>query len=420
MGIEGAKSLLKRRQALSARAQRDLSNGLGPFTRGAIVSENKIVKEKFFFPLLYINRYISVPIGQIWPKKIWAYRAPRDLSNGSGAVPLDVIVSEKKLAQRDLSNGLGPVTLGDLDKKIWAYRAHGGLSNGPGRVPVGAIVSEKKIGQMSTKKIWAYSAQRALSNGPGPVSLCSIVSEKKIVKEKFFFPLFYINRYISAPIGQIWTKKIWAYRAQRALLSGPRPVPLDQIWTKKIWAYREQRALSNGPGPVPLDQIWTKKIWAYREQRALSNGPGPVPLGAMSAPVGQIWTKKIWAYRVQRGLSNGPGPVPLAAIVSEKKIGAKRPLQRPRTRSLGARVWEKKIVKEYFFPCFCINRNIFAPDGQIWMKVIWAYRAQRDLSNGPRHVPLVISRLLLARSGREKYWRIGRKEAFPMAAGQFL
>ncbi|KAF7409537.1 hypothetical protein HZH68_003918 [Vespula germanica] len=140
---------------------------------------------------------------------------------------------------------------------------------------------------------------------PRARALGAIVSEKKSVKGKLFFPLFYISRYISAPIAQLWRTKICAYRAQR-----------DP---------------SNDPGPVPVDT--EEKIWAYREQRVLSRGPGPVPL---------------------------------KAIISEKEI----------------------VKEKFFLPWFCINRNIFAPDGQIWMKEIWAYRAQRDLSNGPRPVPL--------------------------------
>ncbi|KAL2745503.1 hypothetical protein V1477_006358 [Vespula maculifrons] len=66
------------------------------------------------------------------------------------------------------------------------------------------------IGPIWTKKIWAQRARRVLSNDHGPVLLGTIVSEKKIVKEKFFFPLFPLNRYNSAPIGPIYTQKIWA------------------------------------------------------------------------------------------------------------------------------------------------------------------------------------------------------------------
>ncbi|KAF7409540.1 hypothetical protein HZH68_003921 [Vespula germanica] len=157
-------------------------------SHGAVVSEKKIVKEKFFLPLIYIKRYNLCPVGQILWWKMWVYRAQKGPSSGPGPVPLGAI--------------------SDLDEKIWAYRA-----------------------------------QRDLSNVPPPVPLCAIVSVKKIVKENFFFPLFYINRYISAPIGQIWTKKIWAYRAQRAF-------SMAQDLDEKIWAYRALRGLSRGPGPV--------------------------------------------------------------------------------------------------------------------------------------------------------------------------
>ncbi|KAL2745498.1 LOW QUALITY PROTEIN: hypothetical protein V1477_006353 [Vespula maculifrons] len=102
------------------------------------------------------------------------------------------------------------------------------LSNDPSSVLLGAIVSEKKIvkekcffplfplnsynsapiGPIYTQKIWA--ARRALSTDPGPVLVGAKVSEKKIVKEKCFFPLFSLNCYSSAPICPTWTKKMWA------------------------------------------------------------------------------------------------------------------------------------------------------------------------------------------------------------------
>ncbi|KAL2751619.1 hypothetical protein V1477_000095 [Vespula maculifrons] len=52
-------------------------------------------------------------------------------------------------------------------------------------------------------------AQRLLSNDAGRVFLDAIVSAKKIIKEKFF-SFVLLNRYNSAPVGQIWTKNIWA------------------------------------------------------------------------------------------------------------------------------------------------------------------------------------------------------------------
>ncbi|KAL2746133.1 hypothetical protein V1477_004503 [Vespula maculifrons] len=76
-------------------------------------------------------------------------------------------------------------------------------------------------------------ARRALSNDPGPVLLGALVSEKKIVKEKCFSPLFPLNRYNRARIGAIWTRKIWAYRARRALSNEPGSVLLAAIASEK-------------------------------------------------------------------------------------------------------------------------------------------------------------------------------------------
>ncbi|KAL2746137.1 hypothetical protein V1477_004507 [Vespula maculifrons] len=81
-------------------------------------------------------------------------------------------------------------------------------------------------------------ARRALSSDPGPVLLGALVSEKKIVKEKCFFPLFPLNRYNRARIGAIWTRKIWAYRARRALSNDPGSLLLAAIVSeKKIGSY---------------------------------------------------------------------------------------------------------------------------------------------------------------------------------------
>ncbi|KAL2726043.1 hypothetical protein V1477_017859 [Vespula maculifrons] len=65
-----------------------------------------------------------------------------------------------------------------------------------------------------------------------------------------FFSLFPLNRYNSAPIGPIRTKKIWA-KCFFPLnpLNRYNSAPIGPIWTKKIWAYRSRRALSNDPGP---------------------------------------------------------------------------------------------------------------------------------------------------------------------------
>ncbi|KAL2745500.1 LOW QUALITY PROTEIN: hypothetical protein V1477_006355 [Vespula maculifrons] len=123
-------------------------NDPGPVLVGAIVPEKKIVKKDFFSFVLF---KLSAPIGPIWTKKIWAQRARRVLSNDHGPVLLGTIVSEKKIRTR-----------------------------------------------------------RALSNDPRSILLGAIVSEKKIVKEKCFFPLSSLNCYSSAPIGPIWTKKMWA------------------------------------------------------------------------------------------------------------------------------------------------------------------------------------------------------------------
>ncbi|KAF7409543.1 hypothetical protein HZH68_003924 [Vespula germanica] len=320
------------------REHRDLSNDPSPAPLGATISEKKIVKQKFPFPLFYINRNISAPIGQVVTKKIWANRAQRHHSNGAGLVPLGAIVSEKKIV-----------------KEKFLPLAQRALSNGPEKVPLRAIVLEEKIvigkfffplfyingyilapiGRIWTKKIWAYRAQRDPSNGPGDVLPGAIVPEKKIVKKKFFFPLFYINRNISAPIGQIWTKKVWAYRAQRDLSNGHEKVPLRAI------VLEEKIVKENFFFPLFYINHY------------------------ISAPTGQVLTKNIWAYRAQRALSSGPGKVPLGATVSEEKI----------------------VKEKFFFPLFYINGYISAPIGQIWTEKIWAYSAQRGLSNGPGDVP---------------------------------
>ncbi|KAF7409544.1 hypothetical protein HZH68_003925 [Vespula germanica] len=121
------------------------------------------------------KRNISAPIGQIWTKKIWAYRAQRDFSSGTGPAVKSTIVS------------------------------------------------------ILTRKTWAHREQRDLSNNPATVPLGARVSEKKIVKMKFFFPLFYINRYITAPVGQIWTKKILGFRAHRDIPNGTGPAPISTM-----------------------------------------------------------------------------------------------------------------------------------------------------------------------------------------------
>ncbi|KAL2726332.1 LOW QUALITY PROTEIN: hypothetical protein V1477_017759 [Vespula maculifrons] len=400
-------------------ARRALSNDSGPALPDSILSEKKIVKEKFFFHLFPSNRYNSAPIIQILIKKILACRARRALSNDPGPVFLGLIVSEKKIVKEKFCLPLFPLNrynsapiLQILIKKIWACRARRALSSDPGPVFLGATVSEKKIvkEKILSSFVPLKPARRSLSSDPGPVFLRAIVSEKKI--KKFFLPLFPLNRYNSAPTGQILIKKIWSCRARRALSSDPSPVflgarvsekkikkfclplfplnrynsaPIGQILIKKIWACRARRALSNDPGPVflgaivsekkikkfclpmfplnrynsaPIGQILIKKIWACRARRALSNDPGPV-LYYNSVPIGQILMKKIWACRRRRALSNDCGPALPGAILSEKKI----------------------VKEKFFFPLFPLNSYNKAPVGQIFIEKIWACSARRALSN---------------------------------------
>ncbi|KAL2726359.1 hypothetical protein V1477_017786 [Vespula maculifrons] len=149
--------------------------------------------------------------------------------------------------RRSHCNDPGLVFL-DLDKKKWACRARRALPSDPGSAFVGAIVSEKKIvtekyflplfplnryNSDLDKRLWARRARRALSNDPAPVFLGATLSENKIVKEKFFFPLFPLNRYNSAPIGQILIKKIWACRARRAPSSDPGTAFVGAIVSEK-------------------------------------------------------------------------------------------------------------------------------------------------------------------------------------------
>ncbi|KAL2745243.1 LOW QUALITY PROTEIN: hypothetical protein V1477_006660 [Vespula maculifrons] len=233
-------------------------------------------------------------------------------------------------------------------------------------------------GQILIKKIWSCRARRALSNDPGAVFLCAIVSEKKI--KKFLFPLFPLNRYNSAPIGQIFIKKICACRARRALSNDPSPVFLGAIVSeKKIKKFLFPLFPLNRYNSAPIGPILIKKIWACRARRALSNDPGAVFLCAIvsekkikkflfplfplnrynSAPIGQIFIKKIWACRARRALSNDPSPVFLGAIVSEKKL----------------------LKDNFFFPLFPLNRYNSAPVGQILIKKIWACRERRARSS---------------------------------------
>ncbi|KAL2745489.1 LOW QUALITY PROTEIN: hypothetical protein V1477_006344 [Vespula maculifrons] len=162
------------------RAQRGLFNDPGPVLLGAIVSEKKIVKEKCFFPLFPLNCYNSAPTGPICTQKIWAAR--RALSNDPGPVLLGAIVSDKKILKEQCFLPLFPLN----------------------------CYNSAPIGPISRLLLVRSRARRGVSNDPRPVLLGAVVSEKKIVKEKCFFPLFPLNRYKSAPIGPIWTKKICA------------------------------------------------------------------------------------------------------------------------------------------------------------------------------------------------------------------
>ncbi|KAL2751618.1 LOW QUALITY PROTEIN: hypothetical protein V1477_000094 [Vespula maculifrons] len=411
---------------MTTRARRVLSKEPGLVALDAIVSEKKIVKEQFFCPLFHLNRYNSVPIGQIRTKKIWACRARGAHSKEPGLVPLDAF--------------------------------------GYNSVPIGHIL---------TKKIRSYRTRRAPSNEPGPIAL-----------EKFFFPLFPLNCYNSVPIGCISTKKIWACRARRVLSNGPCLVALDAIVSKKKikiffsfvsfkplllgshWAYLygnnmcysvgEKNCLRklfsplfrlNRYNSVPIRQIWTKKIWACRTRRAPSNRRGTVALGATgrlllvisrpknygrlgwyeplplkpvgfliiffslfplnrynSVPIGYVCRKKIWTYRTRRSPSNKPGPVALG------------------------------VTGKIFFPLFHLNRYNSVPIGHILTKKIWAYRTRRAPSNetGPVALGAVGSDatvlpnepvpVALGATGSrpKKYGRLGRDEPLPLNPVGFL
>ncbi|KAL2726366.1 LOW QUALITY PROTEIN: hypothetical protein V1477_017793 [Vespula maculifrons] len=150
---------------------RSHSNDPGLVFLGATLSEKKIVKEKFFFPLFSLNRYSTAPVGQILIKKYGS--VVREDPFPMTPVFLGAIVSEKKIVK----------------EKFFFPFSHLNRYNS---VPIDP-----------DKRIWACRPRRSLANDLSPVFLYAILSEKKIVKEKFFFPLFPINRYNSAPSGQI-------------------------------------------------------------------------------------------------------------------------------------------------------------------------------------------------------------------------
>ncbi|KAL2726356.1 LOW QUALITY PROTEIN: hypothetical protein V1477_017783 [Vespula maculifrons] len=425
-------------------ARRALSNDPGVVFLDAILSEKKIVKEKFFFHLFLSNRYNSAPIVQILIKGIWTCRTRRALSNDPGPVFLGATLSEKKIVKEKkiLSkkfffplfplNRYNSVPIGQiLIKKIWACRARRALSSDPGSAFVGAIFSEKKIvtekyffplfhlnrynsvpvDQILLKKIWLCRARKAFSNEPGRVFLGATLSEKKIVKEKFFFPLFPLNRYNSAPIGQILIRKICACNPRRSLSNDPDPVFLGAIVSeKKI-----------------VKENLDKKIWACKTRRALSSDPGPDFYNTV--PVGHIFIKKIWPCRARRSLSNESGGVFLGAIVSEKKIVKGKARRAPSSDPgsaffsndsgpafLGAILSEDKIVKEkFFFPLFPLNRYYSAPVGHLLIKKIWACSPRRTLSNGP------VGKVYFPLFPLNRYNSapIGREQPFPVTPSGF-
>ncbi|KAL2726379.1 LOW QUALITY PROTEIN: hypothetical protein V1477_017806 [Vespula maculifrons] len=337
----------------------------------------RLLSRKIFFPLFLLNRNNSAPIGQIWTKKICGCSARRAPSNEPGRVDLGAIKSEQKI-----KNFFFP---------LFPLNRHNSVL----------------IGQIWTEKIWARRTRRAPSNESSCVDLCAIGSEQKIVKEKFFFPLISLNRYNSAPIGHILTKKNMGVA---------------------------RRALSNEPGPAALVKtvitrvllIATQKIWAGGTRRALSNDPGVVALGSIGSEK-KIVRKRIffsfvhfkpllldsyWSYldeenmgrRTRRALSNDSGLIALGARVSEKKLTQRALSNEPDQVPLGARVSEKKIVRKKFFsPLFPLNLYKSAPIGHIWTKNIQACRtrrapfqclrsgcsrARRTLSNDPGPVAL--------------------------------
>ncbi|KAL2745419.1 LOW QUALITY PROTEIN: hypothetical protein V1477_006274 [Vespula maculifrons] len=243
-------------------ARQALSKDAGPVLLGAIDSDKKIVKEKCFFPLFPLNCYKSAPIDPIWTKKILAMRARRTISRYPGPVLVRAIVSEKKIVKEKCSFPLFPLKyhnsapIGTIcTQKIWAKIFF----------PLFHLnrYNSAPIGPICTQKIRAQWARQALSNDPGPVLVRALVSEKKIVKEKCFFPLFPLNCYNSAPIGPIWTRKIWA--ALRELTNDPGRVLVRALVSEKK-IVKEKCFFPLFPlncyNSAPIGPIWTRKIWA--------------------------------------------------------------------------------------------------------------------------------------------------------------
>ncbi|KAL2726042.1 hypothetical protein V1477_017858 [Vespula maculifrons] len=97
--------------------------------------------------------------------------------------------------------------------------------------------------------------------------------------QKCCFPLFPLNHYNSAPIGPIRTKKIWAYRARRALSNDSGQVPLGPIVSEK----KIVKENSGSPG-----------CYSFREKIVIKKCFFPLfPLNRYnSAPIGPIWMKE--------------------------------------------------------------------------------------------------------------------------------
>ncbi|KAL2745397.1 LOW QUALITY PROTEIN: hypothetical protein V1477_006252 [Vespula maculifrons] len=159
------------------------------------------------------------------------------------------------------------------------------------------------IGLIRMEKIWRE--RRTLSNDPGPVAVGVIISEKKNVQEKFFLPLFSLNRYIAAPIGPIRTEKMG--RAQRVLSNEPIPVFLCAIVRRKkfkkknffflcsvyplylstYWSDLDEENMGVEGATSPIQRLRSGCSWCYSfgEKNYRYN----------SAPIGPIWMKKTCA-----------------------------------------------------------------------------------------------------------------------------
>ncbi|KAL2745526.1 LOW QUALITY PROTEIN: hypothetical protein V1477_006381 [Vespula maculifrons] len=168
------------------------------------------------------------------------------------------------------------------------------LSNDPGLVLLGAIVPEKKIvkknfcsfvlfklsapiGPIWTKKIWSQRARRVLSNDQGSVLLDTIVSEKKIVKEKFFFPLFPLNRYNSAPIGPICTQKDGRRVRDEPFQTDPENVfffvPFKPLLLCSYWSalYAKNMCVEDATTSFKRPRSCSRRCYSFGEKKLLRN-----------------------------------------------------------------------------------------------------------------------------------------------------